>query len=167
MSLDLILDCSERILVESCSEDISKEKKATVDLDSFFLIFFAAWKAILVAKAVLPIDGLPAIITRSCLCKPPNLESKSVNPVGTPTIPSSFLKALFAISIVCVKAFSNFINDWLKWPLSAKSNKDFSAFWISSSPEELISGSLEASFKTDSEILISSLRTCISWIMFA
>ena len=42
ISFDLILDCSESILVYSCSEDISKEKKATVDLDSFFSIFFAA-----------------------------------------------------------------------------------------------------------------------------
>ena len=48
-------------------------------------------KAIFVAKAVLPIDGLPAIIIKSDLCKPPSLSSKSVSPVGTPTIPSSFL----------------------------------------------------------------------------
>ena len=90
ISFDLILDCSESILVASCSDDISKEKKATVDLRPFFSIFLAAWKAMFVAKAVLPIEGLPAIIIKSCLCKPPNLESKSVNPVGTPTIPSSF-----------------------------------------------------------------------------
>ena len=44
----------------------------------------------------------------------------------------------------------------------AKSNNDFSAFWIITSPEGVISSLLEASFKTDSEILISSLRTCIS-----
>ena len=36
ISLDLILACSDSILVESCSDDISKEKKATVDLDPFF-----------------------------------------------------------------------------------------------------------------------------------
>ena len=48
-------------------------------------------KAILVAKAVFPMDGLPAIIIKSCLCKPPSLSSKSLNPVGTPTMPSSFL----------------------------------------------------------------------------
>ena len=42
ISLDLILDCSESILVESCSEDISNEKKATVDFRPFFSIFFAA-----------------------------------------------------------------------------------------------------------------------------
>ena len=33
ISLDLILDCSARILVDNCSDDISREKKAT---DDFF-----------------------------------------------------------------------------------------------------------------------------------
>ena len=47
--------------------------------------------AILVANAVFPIPGLPAIIIRSDLWRPPNLSSKSLKPVGTPTIPSSFL----------------------------------------------------------------------------
>ena len=42
ISFDLILDCSESILVDSCSDDISKEKKATVDFIPFFSIFFAA-----------------------------------------------------------------------------------------------------------------------------
>ena len=68
----------------------------------------------LVAKAVLPIDGLPAIIIKSDLCKPPNLSSKSFKPVVTPTTPSSFLYALDAISIVCLIASSNFINEELK-----------------------------------------------------
>ena len=54
-------------------------------------MFVAALKAILVANAVLPIAGLPAIITKSDLCRPPSLSSKSLSPVGTPTIPSSFL----------------------------------------------------------------------------
>ena len=31
MSLDLILDCSAKILVDSCSDDISREKKAIED----------------------------------------------------------------------------------------------------------------------------------------
>ena len=43
-----------------------------------------------VARAVLPIEGLPANITKSDLCNPPNFSSKSVKPVGTPTIPLSF-----------------------------------------------------------------------------
>ena len=79
-----------------------------------------------VANAVLPIDGLPAIITKSDLCNPPNLLSKSVKPVGTPTIPSSFLYALEAISMVCLIASSNLSKDELKLPFSAKSNKVFS-----------------------------------------
>ena len=87
ISLDLILDCSERILVDNCSEDISNEKKATDVFKLFFLIFNEALNAIFVAKAVLPIEGLPAIINKSCLCNPPNLSSRSVNPDGTPTIP--------------------------------------------------------------------------------
>ena len=91
ISFDLILDCSAKILVDSCSEDISSEKKAIQDFLPSSCNFFAALKAIFVAKAVLPIDGLPAIITKSELCNPPNLSSKSLNPVGTPTIPSSFL----------------------------------------------------------------------------
>ena len=43
---------------------ISK-KKATEDFKFFPCIFFAALKAILVAKDVFPIEGLPAIITKS------------------------------------------------------------------------------------------------------
>ena len=42
ISFYLILDCSQSILVESCSEDISNEKKATVDFKPFFSMFFAA-----------------------------------------------------------------------------------------------------------------------------
>ena len=44
----------------------------------------------LVAKAVLPIEGLPAKIIKSDLCNPPNFSSRSVKPVGTPTIPDHF-----------------------------------------------------------------------------
>ena len=40
-----------------------------------------------VARAVLPIEGLPARIIKSDLCRPPNFSSSSVNPVGTPTSP--------------------------------------------------------------------------------
>ena len=35
ISFDLIRDCSDKILVESCSDDISNEKKATEDFDPF------------------------------------------------------------------------------------------------------------------------------------
>ena len=68
-------------------------KNATADFFSFSNISFAALKAMLVANAVLPIADLPAIMIKSCLCKPPSLLSSSVNPVGTPTIPFSFLNA--------------------------------------------------------------------------
>ena len=36
MSLDFILDCSDKILVDNCSDDISNEKKATEDGMLFF-----------------------------------------------------------------------------------------------------------------------------------
>ena len=83
-----------------------------------------------VAKAVLPIEGLPAIINRSDLCRPPSFSSKSLNPVGTPTIPSSFLYAVEAISIVNFNASSNLTIVFEKEPFSARSNKDFSEFSI-------------------------------------
>ena len=65
MSLDFIRDCSASILVESCSDDISSEKKAIDDFFPLSCNFCAALKAMLVASAVLPIDGRPAIITKS------------------------------------------------------------------------------------------------------
>jgi hypothetical protein len=37
------------------------------------------------------IDETPAIMIKSDLWSPPSLSSKSLSPVGTPTIPSSFL----------------------------------------------------------------------------
>ncbi len=42
MSFDFILDCSDKILVENCSEDISKEKNAMEDFLPQSKIFFAA-----------------------------------------------------------------------------------------------------------------------------
>ena len=42
MSFDLIFDCSDKILVESCSDDISSEKKATDDFLLSLDIFFDA-----------------------------------------------------------------------------------------------------------------------------
>ena len=38
----------------------------------------------LVASAVFPIEGLPAKITRSEFCNPPNILSKSLKPDTTP-----------------------------------------------------------------------------------
>ena len=51
----------------------------------------------LVANAVFPIEGLPAIIIKSDLCNPPNFSSKSLRPVGTPTTPLSLCIAKVAI----------------------------------------------------------------------
>ena len=65
ISFDLILDCSAKILVDNCSEDISKEKKATEDFFPLSCNFCEALKAIFVANAVLPIEGRPAIMIRS------------------------------------------------------------------------------------------------------
>ena len=59
-----------------------------------------------------------------------SLSSKSLSPVGTPTIPPSFLYAADAISIVCFIASSNLTRDELKDPFSAKSNNNFSEFSI-------------------------------------
>ena len=83
-----------------------------------------------VAKDVLPIEGRPAIIIKSDWCNPPSLSSKSLRPVGTPTIPPSFLYAAEAISIVCFMASSNLISDELNDPFSAKSNNNLSEFSI-------------------------------------
>ena len=72
----VIFDCSAKTLVANCSADISSEKKATFPPSTIILFpnssssslnFLAALKAILVPKAVFPIEGLPAIITRSDL----------------------------------------------------------------------------------------------------
>ena len=38
-SSDLILACSDKILVDNCSEDISNEKNATEDFSCLFKIF--------------------------------------------------------------------------------------------------------------------------------
>ena len=45
-----------------------------------------------VPKAVFPIEGLPAMIIKSDLCKPPSFLSKSLKPDGSPAILPSRLK---------------------------------------------------------------------------
>ena len=67
ISFEPILDCSESILVDSCSEDISKEKNAIDDFRRLSSKLFAALNAIFVANEVFPIEGLPAIIIKSDL----------------------------------------------------------------------------------------------------
>ena len=61
------------------------------------LYSLAALKAILVPKAVFPIEGLPAIIIKSELCNPPSFLSISLSPVGSPAILPSFLYDLSII----------------------------------------------------------------------
>ena len=73
----------------SCSFDISILKMST-----FALPFSAAFSAMLRAKAVLPIPGLAATMTRSDFWKPPSLLSRSLNPEVTPVrLPSCMLLA--------------------------------------------------------------------------
>ena len=77
-----IPDCSDNILCANCSDDISKEKNNTGSLFSEF--DFAALKAILVARAVFPIEGLPAKTIKSDLFKPPKNPFNLLKPVSTP-----------------------------------------------------------------------------------
>ena len=63
----------------SCSCPISRLKMA----DGVFSLI-AAFAAMFSAKAVFPIEGRPAMITRSDLWKPDVILSRSTNPDGTP-----------------------------------------------------------------------------------
>ena len=69
--------------VISCTEDISKEKKATG-----ILLFTATLRAIVSVKAVLPIPGRAATITKSDGCQPEVSLSSLSKPEGIPLIPS-------------------------------------------------------------------------------
>ena len=71
--------------VINCTEDISNEKNATG-----MLLFTATLRAMVNVKAVLPIPGRAATITKSEGCQPDvNLSSLS-KPEGIPLIPSLF-----------------------------------------------------------------------------
>ncbi|GIS31219.1 MAG: hypothetical protein Ct9H90mP3_0150 [Flammeovirgaceae bacterium] len=76
--LSLSSSASEEInLFTICKEDISREKIATGfswSIDAFLIIDNT--------NAVLPIDGLPAIITKSEGCHPEVILSKSMKPDG-------------------------------------------------------------------------------------
>ena len=85
--------------------------------------------------------------------------------LGTPTIPSSFLYAAEAISIVCFIASSNLINEELKEPFSAKSNNSLSEFSIMVWPFVSKSFNLALSI-VSSEIFINFRLTNISYIIF-
>src|SRR5690606_15558093 len=70
-------------LVINCTDDISKEKKATPILE-FTAIFLAMDKV----RAVLPIPGRAATITRSLGCHPEVNLSNLSKPDGIPLRPS-------------------------------------------------------------------------------
>ena len=72
-------DANMRVRIWSAG--ISSEKMAT---DARMPSLSAACSAMLIASVDLPIDGRPAMISRSPPRKPPVLESKSMKPVGRP-----------------------------------------------------------------------------------
>ncbi len=86
-----------RIRPASWDADISSEKNATPFLSLPFWMSSKKLRAVLnarqVAKAVFPMPGRPAKISRSDLCSPPILLSRSRNPVDTPEMPSGFFLA--------------------------------------------------------------------------
>ena len=67
-------------LLTTCSEDISILKSKTA-----WLVCRATFSAILNPRAVLPIEGLPAIIIKSDFWNPKVMSSIFENPVETPT----------------------------------------------------------------------------------
>ncbi len=75
------------IRIASCSPGISMENTATGTCP-----LIAAFSAIFMAKVVLPMEGRPAMMTRSERCRPEVLSSKSSKPVGTPVIELSWVK---------------------------------------------------------------------------
>ena len=117
---------------------------------------FTILKAILVAKAVLPIEGLPASIIKSVLWSPPKSWSKSVKPVGIPESCPSLLYADSALLIASTNDVENFLKSWLLSPVDDKLYNFTSAF--SMMLEALVSKSKEfASFDISSEIFSISL----------
>ena len=75
------LPTDDNMRVRICSAGISSEKMAT---EARMPSFNAACSAMLMASVDLPIDGRPAMISRSPPRRPPVLESKSMKPVGRP-----------------------------------------------------------------------------------
>ena len=67
------------IRTASCAAPISIENTATGSPS-----FSATCSAMLMANAVLPIDGRAASTTRSPACRPAVMRSRSMKPVGTP-----------------------------------------------------------------------------------
>ena len=78
----------EIIRITICSDGISKLKNSTACSD------ITACSATLIAKAVLPMDGRAAKITRSDFCSPDVFLSRSVKPVARPVMaPLVFVKS--------------------------------------------------------------------------
>ena len=82
-------ESEQSIRCTSCSRLISRLNMHTV-----FLPFTAAFWARLRAKAVLPMEGRPAIMMRSLGCMPEVSLSRSAKPVVTPVrAPLSFISS--------------------------------------------------------------------------
>ena len=76
-----IPDCSDNILCANCSKTSQRENNTGSLFSKFDL---AALKAIFVARAVFPIEGLPAKTIKSDLFKPPKNPFNLLKPVSTP-----------------------------------------------------------------------------------
>ena len=124
LSLDWCTRPIEPIILKlSCSADISKLKIA---VGIWWPI--AAFSAILIAKAVFPIDGRPATTTRSPRCKPAVFSSMMAKPVGIPVISLSDRLSVSSRSIEPETISFNCLNPWpVRWPRSAMSKTFCSA----------------------------------------
>ena len=74
----------EIIRKTSCSVGISKLNTAT---GFGSLLVIATFSIMFIENAVLPIEGLPAIIIKSPFCSPDVILSRSLNPVSSPVTP--------------------------------------------------------------------------------
>ena len=117
----------------SCMLDISSENRATGVLKST-AIFFAMEST----KAVFPIAGRAAMITRSEFCQPEVILSRSLNPVSSPLNPDVLVAAFWMSSIdsrmiglIWVTSFFT-----LRWDISksfpSASCMSSSTSWVSS-----------------------------------
>ncbi|MNE45155.1 hypothetical protein D3C80_1394270 [compost metagenome] len=123
----LIFSCSISASPEikrftSCTEDISKEN-TTAGRWNCTLAFLAQVNT----KAVLPIAGRAAIITKSEGCHPPVMRSRSVKPEGTPVNPSLLPRNSSSVANDCFTISSIFCVS-LRRLFCAISNKPFSAW---------------------------------------
>ena len=85
--------------VISCTEDISREKKATG-----IFAFTAKFLAMESVRAVLPIPGRAAMMIRSLGCQPEVRRSTLSNPEGIPLRPS-WLEISSIFFLACITRF--------------------------------------------------------------